>query len=996
VDILAKRSTTMLLRAILTLSLLTLLALAPGAHAADFGSTPESGLIADGPVEAIASSGENVYLGGSFTTIGPRTGQGVLFNSDLSARDTAIPQVSGGSGQVNVVIPDGAGGWYVGGNFTEVGGLARSDLAHILANDTVDPSFTPNPDGNVQELSLSGSTLVVVGQFETIGGQERRGFAAVETATGAATAFDPKSNDDEGLCGLATDGEYVFVCGDYFSEIGGQARRGLAQLHLSDGSATTWEPGNESIPYSMYLSPSKVLYLSYYGKFKGDASKTSYEGIAALQIPADPEEAPTYLPFHPNVGSVYAFYQIGSTLYIGGYFNSVAYAPADRETENFTIYERSDTAAFDIEKNYELLPFEVHVNNSVTELAGNADTLYVGGYFGAIGSDPRTNLSAVDPLTGEPTGSNPDVDGSVRAIAAAGSSLYVGGTFVTVGGSTRDHIAALNSSTGALEAFDPGLDGSVDALAIAGSTLYAGGSFRNATGAGEESHSRSNLAAFSTSDGTLTSFAPEPNGTVSALAVSGQTLFAGGSFNQLHEVAHGSLAAFSTTDGSTEAFDPSPNGAVHALSVSSGRLYAAGSFSELSGLTGTPARSDLAAFELPGETLDSSFVPPSFDGTLFAVAANGSAVYAGGDFNEVGSVYQPRLAALSAANGSLESWNPAVSDDVNALLLDGSTLYAGGTFDDAGGQARPDVAGLSTITGQATSFDPEPNDPVGALGLTANGLYIGGSFTAVGTTGQSYFAAFPAKSVTEKEAEEEAEAERERSEAGTGLGSGKISEGSDAGSASLSSTPVTFLTGGPSYYTTTRAETFTFVSDIAGASFRCSLDGAPAVTCTSPYKTRTLALGKHRFVVRAVMPSGLADVAGASESFVIEAAVPTTTAPAIDKLEVAATVTRSSSTSHKGRRATFTFSLRKAATVTIKLQRVERVACGHHRTCTRLIASGELTIHAHAGVNRVYFSGKVGKRMLASGRYRATLVASAKGAFSSKARTVGFRLIAAR
>ena len=330
------------------------------------------------------------------------------------------------------------------------------------------------------------------------------------------------------------------MCGG-FSEIGGQPRTGrFAELNASDGSATLWnpEPAQYASASALYLSPAKVLYLGYYGKFGEDTSGTQYEGAAALQIAAEPEKPPTFLTsFHPNIGEVKGFYQLGETLYVGGRFNEVAFAPKDRETENYTVYERENLASFDIAKGYELLPFHPTPNGgeeygNVGAITGGSGELYIAGYFGSVGGQPRTYLSELDPTTGEPLGSNPEIDGYVNAIAAAGSSVYVGGSFVTVHGAPRDHLAVINAGSGELEESDPGVDGTVDALATNGQTLYVGGEFRNAIGSKEPSfEGRNDLAAFSTSEGKLTSFNPEPNGTVGALAISGQTLFAGGGFN---------------------------------------------------------------------------------------------------------------------------------------------------------------------------------------------------------------------------------------------------------------------------------------------------------------------------------------------------------------------------------------------------------------------------------------------------------------------------------
>ena len=84
---------------------------------------------------------------------------------------------------INDVVGDGSGGFYIGGNFTTVGGTACKNLAHIQSNGTLQSSWCPNPNGTVNVLALSGTTLYVGGAFTTIGVGEptRERLAAVCT-----------------------------------------------------------------------------------------------------------------------------------------------------------------------------------------------------------------------------------------------------------------------------------------------------------------------------------------------------------------------------------------------------------------------------------------------------------------------------------------------------------------------------------------------------------------------------------------------------------------------------------------------------------------------------------------------------------------------------------------------------------------------------------------------------------------------------------------------
>ena len=143
--------------------------------------------VTNGVVWAIATSPNAVYLGGSFTYVGPNTGTGASINAATGAVAPPYLQVDD---KINAVVPDGSGGWYIGGNFTMVGTVVRNHIAHILSNGTLDSSWDPNADGVVNALVLSGGTLYVGGNFTTIGGQTRSNIAAID-ATGAATVWDP-------------------------------------------------------------------------------------------------------------------------------------------------------------------------------------------------------------------------------------------------------------------------------------------------------------------------------------------------------------------------------------------------------------------------------------------------------------------------------------------------------------------------------------------------------------------------------------------------------------------------------------------------------------------------------------------------------------------------------------------------------------------------------------------------------------------------------------
>src|SRR5688572_3472744 len=125
--------------ALVTLGLV--LACALISYEAGFAQAIDQNLwVTNGQVNAIAREGGTVYIGGTFTHVGPATGGGVPIDVASGALPPSFPKVDG---IVHAVASDGAGGWYIGGAFTAVGGLPRVNLAHVASNLSV-TAWSPN------------------------------------------------------------------------------------------------------------------------------------------------------------------------------------------------------------------------------------------------------------------------------------------------------------------------------------------------------------------------------------------------------------------------------------------------------------------------------------------------------------------------------------------------------------------------------------------------------------------------------------------------------------------------------------------------------------------------------------------------------------------------------------------------------------------------------------------------------------------------------------
>jgi hypothetical protein len=141
--------------------------------------------------------------------------------------------------------------------------------------------------------------------------------------------------------------------------------------------------------------------------------------------------------------------------------------------------------------------------------------------------------------------------------------------------------------------------------------------------------------------------------------------------------------------------------------------------------------------------------------TIFALAADGNTIYAGGTFTLVGTSNAINLAAIDAVSGQLLAWDPRVdplvssgfpTGEVLSLGVYNGLLYVGGSLGHIGGLARGYAASLDLLTADATAWDPRPNMVALAFASLGSNMFIGGIFSSLGTVPRSNVAAYDLRS----------------------------------------------------------------------------------------------------------------------------------------------------------------------------------------------------------------------------------------------------------
>jgi len=667
------------------------------------------------------------------------------------------------SGYIRAIIIQPDGRIVVGGRFSSINGVARQNIARLNIDGSVDLSWDTGVFSVIKDVSalcMVGNAILVGGSFFTIGGKSRNGLAAVDVTDGKVTDWDPLA--DGGVYALAAAGSTVYVGGGFLN-IGGKPRTGIAALDVATGQATSWNPGFNGTP---------------------GASATDGLAIEALAI-------------------------AGDTVYVGGSFRSIGGQP------------RSRLAAIDAATGA-VLPWNPGADDLVRALALSGNTVYAGGDFSNAGGVPRRHLAAIDIASGVATAWNPDPGSPIYAVVPSNGRIYVGGYFQQVGGQMRQSLAALDPASGLATSWNPGVDGDVRTLSFSGNTLYVGGDFDNVAGARRASiaaidvasalplplpravgyddfpgaafvlasivdsagrliiggsfdvadgYPRQSIARY-LADGTVdTSWEPQINGVVNALAISANTVYVGGNFTLADGQPRNNLAAFDATSGQATTWNPDSNGPAKAMAVANSKVYAVGTFTLIDGqsrqgfavLDGTTgharpfngpstniqtivasANTVYVSFATAEVNVDYMFAIDALTDTVTgwnpkpmwccvsAMAVSGATVYLLGSFGSLNGVPQSHgVAAVDATTGHPRNWNPSINQFVSSVAVSGNVIYLGGDSY-YGVEAR--IIALDATTGAAAAnFDPAFDARTLPFTLSAwgGGLFAGGYFTQV-------------------------------------------------------------------------------------------------------------------------------------------------------------------------------------------------------------------------------------------------------------------------
>ena len=223
-----------------------------------------------------------ILAAGNFSSFNSISRPGIVRLNTNGSVDLTFNAGAGPNGPVYAVALQSDGKILIGGEFSSVNGVARTRVARLNANGTLDTTFDPGvgPNDSVRALAFQpDGGIVIGGSFTSVSGTTR-GYLARLTSSGALDttymASVPGANGTVFALALQPDGRVV-VAGD-FTQFNSVTRNRLTRLNTDGTSDPTinFGSGTDAFVAALAIQPDRKIILG--GGF------TTYDGQRRLRI----------------------------------------------------------------------------------------------------------------------------------------------------------------------------------------------------------------------------------------------------------------------------------------------------------------------------------------------------------------------------------------------------------------------------------------------------------------------------------------------------------------------------------------------------------------------------------------------------------------------------------------------------------------------------------------------------------------------------------------
>ncbi|MDP4260324.1 MAG: T9SS type A sorting domain-containing protein [Bacteroidota bacterium] len=398
----------------------------------------------------IAADKGKYYLLGSFRYMSPNQGPGLVIDtSNNTVRTTPHWRING---TVLTALPNGKGGFYIGGDFTRIGDSIRTYMAEI-DNNGQPTSWNPKANGIVRTMQNRNDTLFIGGDFSTFLGQTHIAFEvfSIKGDSSLPTAVTAASS----ISSFLLKGDTIIYAG----QVAGAIRKYDMRRNFPIGPAIAFtEYGNASL-LQFNGDSSVIIYASDYN---GQTLLAFSATTGAFRYAIGPSMNATdgY-----SSGTVLSLKVCGNKAYAAGYFEAVEQGSTGYARRGFCSFDASTGAISGDNLNLGEYPTFLDIHDGRIFLSGN---------FTFINGVNRLNFAVVDTgsLNVEPWQLSPSDE--MTSIAFSNGTAFIGGHFNGIQALPRNGFAAIDSATRAVLPWNPANPGFTEGkrMMIQGDTLF--------------------------------------------------------------------------------------------------------------------------------------------------------------------------------------------------------------------------------------------------------------------------------------------------------------------------------------------------------------------------------------------------------------------------------------------------------------------------------------------------------------------------------------------
>lgn len=626
-------------------------------------------------VYAAIRDGNYLFLAGDLSTFGGATiGHLIKINLTECALVNSFTPAASVNGEVRTLELSGDN-LYVGGDFTTYRGSPQPYLLK-LSRITGESDATFNPgtsvNGSVDSVVYSAGFLFVGGDFTTYRGSPAERLAKIDAITGALdTTFTQATGLYASIEELFVQGAWLFVCASSMSTYRGAAVHDrIIKLDLTTGLL------DNSFVVTLGF-PSKCLDITADGASLYIAGE--YESIDDGTITQNSKHLGKVslvngaidVSFSQVSGLVGQSVGANSILYL----NNFVYVSSGSVTdiyrgERVASFFRVDSNNGDLDTTYTR---NVALNKPariIHDLGGG--NILLGGYFTFFAGQFAEGLAKMDLATkvfDVNFSSNGGLDSAPNSLLVQGGSLYMGGAFTTYRSSPANMIAKIDLSSGNLDTTFTqatgfsGSSGTVYEMIYANSSLYVAGQFTTYRGS-----PANGVAKINPTSGVLDTTFTQATGVGRAIGIGyakslatdgASAIFISGYFNRYRGATVQNLAKLNWTNGNLDGgFTQATalNGAFgfaigNNLKFSGGSVYVGGDFTLYRGATAQR----IVKLNPTNGNLDPSFTQATgYSGTVDKLFSDGVSLYATGGGTTYRGANVFGLTKLNPATGDLD------------------------------------------------------------------------------------------------------------------------------------------------------------------------------------------------------------------------------------------------------------------------------------------------------------------------------------------------------